>query len=67
MWLLSKWESLGNIIDYLATNDVDQAQRLDLVRTTEAIGAYTHLLAIGTRYSKGARISPFSETCRLPW
>lgn len=32
MWLLSKWEPLGNVVGYLASNEVDQAARLQLVR-----------------------------------
>lgn len=39
MWLISNWESLGNIVDYLAANEVDDARRLDLVRLLAAKSA----------------------------
>lgn len=34
MWLLSQWEPLGNIVEYLAANQPDEETRLNLVRSS---------------------------------
>lgn len=31
MWLVSRWEPFGNIVDYLSRNEVDELTKLQLV------------------------------------
>lgn len=65
MWLISTWESLGNIVDYLATNSIDEDARVSLVRPLIKDLNITYRRSLGSGHCGRSCISPHTEASRM--